>query len=621
VKWYTHNKFIITSRAIDIVGNLEIPGSGSSFVYDDVPPKGLSISIEKGRKLTNIPFVKVKLKFEDTLMLARSQERSSVFEMSFSFDGSTWTPWEPFTDEKTIELSSGDGVKSIYFRVKDQAGNIANPVSDSVTLDTTSPQDLSVLINKGAYYTNFAVFSLDLNAADLTSGLNNMSFSIDGTTWSNWEPFRTEGSIKLPTNTLDGEKTVYFRVSDLAGNIADPISDKIILDTTPPDDVEIIIESDSEFTNSVNVQLMIRGTDSLSGVDKMSFSFDGTSWNDWEMFETTKEFTLGTGDGTKFVYVRLIDNAGNIASNYEKIILDTKPPILLTIQINNGAEITDSTGVTLSLFAIDELSGIYQMRFSTDSVTWSDWEWFSNSKAFELPTGDGEKIVYFMVMDEASNTAEPVYAEIILKTTPDIIDADTDGYPDTSDAFPNDPAAAIDSDDDGSPDIWNPDKSEADSTTNLHLDAFPMDPAASIDTDNDGYPDAWNTGKTEADSVTGLKLDEYPNDSERWKKSSAEVDSDWMFVLIIIVIAVVILVIIVIGSIVFRSGRQRLKGLKEPYSEDKLIDKLIEDILNDKLPDTANVTSAEIINRLNVSFKNGEISSEVYFEIKNLLER
>jgi len=44
-------------------------------------------------------------------------------------------------------------------------------------------------------------------------------------------------------------------------------------------------------------------------------------------------------------------------------------------------------------------------------------------------------------------------------------------------------------------------------------DAFPNDIAASIDTDGDGYPDRWNDGYTQADSTTGLTLDAYPDDA------------------------------------------------------------------------------------------------------------
>jgi hypothetical protein len=56
---------------------------------------------------------------------------------------------------------------------------------------------------------------------------------------------------------------------------------------------------------------------------------------------------------------------------------------------------------------------------------------------------------------------------------------------------------------------------DGDGVTNTS-DAFPMDVAASVDTDLDGYPDAWNPGRTAADSTTGLTLDEFPNDAACW---------------------------------------------------------------------------------------------------------
>ena len=61
-------------------------------------------------------------------------------------------------------------------------------------------------------------------------------------------------------------------------------------------------------------------------------------------------------------------------------------------------------------------------------------------------------------------------------------DADNDGISDESDAFPNDPAASVDTDGDGKPDDWNEGKSAADSTS---------DPALVLDNDddNDGVAD------------------------------------------------------------------------------------------------------------------------------------
>jgi hypothetical protein len=57
--------------------------------------------------------------------------------------------------------------------------------------------------------------------------------------------------------------------------------------------------------------------------------------------------------------------------------------------------------------------------------------------------------------------------------------------------------------------------SDGDGVNNT-TDAFPLDRAASVDTDRDGYPDAWNTGRTQADSTTGLVLDAFPSDAACW---------------------------------------------------------------------------------------------------------
>ena len=106
-------------------------------------------------------------------------------------------------------------------------------------------------------------------------------------------------------------------------------------------------------------------------------------------------------------------------------------------------------------------------------------------------------------------------------------DDDNDSVTDDGDAFPMDPAASSDSDGDGMPDWWRPGFNETTSTTNLTLDpfqddydndavsddddAFPRDPAASIDSDNDGYPDSWNPGYKSVDSISNLELDQFPN--------------------------------------------------------------------------------------------------------------
>ncbi|MET1255700.1 Ig-like domain-containing protein [Aliikangiella maris] len=53
---------------------------------------------------------------------------------------------------------------------------------------------------------------------------------------------------------------------------------------------------------------------------------------------------------------------------------------------------------------------------------------------------------------------------------------------------------------------------DGDSIPNV-ADGFPNDPAAAIDTDHDGYPDSWNEGYTQSELNSQLTLDAYPLDS------------------------------------------------------------------------------------------------------------
>jgi len=61
--------------------------------------------------------------------------------MAFSSDGDTWDDWEPYSENKTYILSAGDGLKTVYFIVKDKVGNTAAPVFDTIKLDTTEDNE------------------------------------------------------------------------------------------------------------------------------------------------------------------------------------------------------------------------------------------------------------------------------------------------------------------------------------------------------------------------------------------------------------------------------------------------------------------------------------------------
>jgi hypothetical protein len=438
VIWTSNTEYIVRSRARDYATNIEIPSYGTRFSIDlDIPSSTIEFPVDNTfLKILKIIFGK-----------AVDTGGSGVYEIQLSlkrisddnyWNGNSWSPdksWFTGTgteswsyDTKRIQWTTDTEYK-IRSRAIDNAGNIEVPDPGiTFTCDNKPPEPVSISINDGDVYTNTVKVVLSLHAEDSCSGVDQMAFSTDIITWSAWEKFEASRTFVLPEK--DGTKHVYFKVKDRADNIAKYVFDNIILDTTPPDKVSILINENAVYTNTTHVNLNLNAVDSLSGINNMSFSDDGIKWNAWEPYQLIKSTTLSTGDGEKIVYFRVNDNAGNIAFVYDTIILDTEPPHSLIIYINKDEPETNSPSVNLKLSAADDTSGVYQMSFNTDGDSWSEWEDYADTKSLILQSDDGEKIVYFKVKDRAGNIAEHVDDSIIMVSiqNPDSEEPPTIGY-------------------------------------------------------------------------------------------------------------------------------------------------------------------------------------------------
>jgi hypothetical protein len=220
IKWESNLEYKIISRAKDKVGNIEIPSSGISFMYDNIPPY-LTMSINDGAEYTKINEVTINLNAIDS--------GSGPAQMSYSLDGNTWFDWEPYNSALKVLSLNDDGTKKIFYRVMDKAGNVVITF-DTIILDTTPPNSLSILIDDGASNTISRLVNLTLNAVDDISGVHQMSFSIENNTWTPWEEFAVTKSSMLQSG--DGKKSIFFKVIDKAGNEADPVFATIILNTS-----------------------------------------------------------------------------------------------------------------------------------------------------------------------------------------------------------------------------------------------------------------------------------------------------------------------------------------------------------------------------------------------------
>jgi alpha-tubulin suppressor-like RCC1 family protein/subtilisin family serine protease len=151
---------------------------------------------------------------------------TGIQAVSMSNDGVIWSAWQTFSERKDWTLSYGDGQKTVDVRYRDRAGNTSVKTQDAIRLDTRNPQG-TVSINGGNARTSNRTVTLSLSATDPdpSSGLRQVRFSNNGTTWSQWNPYET--SVQRTLSAGAGEKTVHVQYRDRAGNVSKVAKDSI----------------------------------------------------------------------------------------------------------------------------------------------------------------------------------------------------------------------------------------------------------------------------------------------------------------------------------------------------------------------------------------------------------
>lgn len=396
-------------RFVDNAGN--ISGSTSdSIILDRSGPIATDFNINSDAAYTTSGNV--------TLTIGAIDLTTSVQDMMISENSLfTGAVWESYATSSSLALSAGDGVKTVYIKFRDPAGNTSLPTFDTITLDTTMP-DGSVAINSGDGYTQTDAVTLTLAASD-NLGVSEMRVSEDPSfTGVSWEAYATTKAFTLSVG--DGTKSVYAEFRDDAGNVSGTVNDAITYDTAVPVSNSIVINSGDANTATTSVVLTLSSTDATSGVDQMMLSENATFIGaSWEAYATTRSFTLSSGDGTKTVYAKFKDNAGNVSSNVsDSIVQDTTAPVPGYIKINNGAAYTSSTSINLKIAASDATTSVSSMMISPSATfLLASWQAFTTDTTYTLASGDGAKTLYIKFKDSEGNTSTPIYSNIILDTT------------------------------------------------------------------------------------------------------------------------------------------------------------------------------------------------------------
>lgn len=387
-------------RFRDSVGNVS-ETVFDEIILDSTPPSG-SVIINNGDAFSTQTEVTLNITATDQI---------PVVDMRFHTDETEWTEWEPFATERAWILSGVDGPKTVYVTFRDMLGNEADPVADTIILDTTGPQ-CSLFISVGAEFAYTPSVTLNTACSDV-NGPVQVSYSNDGIQWSDWETYQAIKPWVLEGE--DGLKTVYLKARDVPGNESSIYQDQILLDTAGPS-CSFLIYGGAEYVNTTSVGLTIDCQD-VNGLEEIRVSNDGNNWSGWSPYSTDLLWTLLAGDGTKTVYLQAKDLVGNQgAVAVQTVILDTQAPagscqLVGTDGYVNQVEVQITHSVT-DQYEVSEL----QVRNA--DTPWSPWAEYAGVSNWTLPEGDGEKQVECRYRDFAGNISTTSVTSAILDQTP-----------------------------------------------------------------------------------------------------------------------------------------------------------------------------------------------------------
>jgi subtilisin family serine protease len=295
------------------------------------------------------------------------------------------------------ETNLPEGIYIYQVFAEDNAGNASNlsGKSQPIVVDKTPPIIPGIpYISSGINPNKTGIYTITWTASSDTGGSGLKEYQV----YRNGKKFPTQ--IPITTNSYsennlpEGSYAYMIMAIDNAGNASSPsaTSQPIVVDKTLPTG-SILINNNAAYTNSTSVTLNLSATDAGgSGLDKMQFSNNGTTWSTAEAYATKKAWVLTTGNGTKTVYTKFSDKAGNWSGVYaDTIILDTTKPSITGITTSPSVfdpEAGQSTSIKYTL--ADNLSsslevyvyvytstgslvrtlGPYKQALGSNSITW-----------------------------------------------------------------------------------------------------------------------------------------------------------------------------------------------------------------------------------------------------------
>lgn len=396
----TEGSHLLECYAVDINGNagriskvnIGVDTTPPSITYEFNPssPDG-----ENGWYVSNVE-----------ISLYASDATSGIEELNFKIDEGGWQDYDGF-----FSLNM-EGEHILYFRAVDKAGN--EMVTNATIKYDATPPSVSIIQPAGGFVKQ--QYEIKWNASDSVDenldGNISIYYSYDnGSTWVEVATgLNNTGSYMWNTYGFQDSDEAMIKIlaKDDAGNVGIAISNKFILDNTPP---TIIIKQP--------VEGKAYGTDYMEieweAYDSIDDNLDGTigiyyydgAWHEIATnYSNTGRYTLNIkdwDDGTYKIKITATDDAGNVGMAISgNFTIDKQPPSVYISRPLDGYVYINLFGkevlppipllflpydavvigkITVEVTASDAHSGVQRVEIEADGSTYPiynppyKWEW------------------------------------------------------------------------------------------------------------------------------------------------------------------------------------------------------------------------------------------------------
>ncbi|MBU0574035.1 MAG: Ig-like domain-containing protein [Candidatus Margulisbacteria bacterium] len=402
------------ARAKDRADNWGNYSTAGSFIVDTLGPTVESIvlldSVRNDRTYSSTLILTVEAQgVNGSPSLMRMAQDSG-----FTDNDSGWLVYAQSTE---YTLTAGEGVRSIYYYLKDTLGNTSEVVASSITIDTLHPSVESIALTNtydgGSIYTRSTTISVE--ASGVSAEAVAMNIAEDAAFTSNptgWLTYNVNYEYALAAG--DGTKTVYYKVRDIASNESNTVNDSIVLDTTPPTQVTLSSPADNSATNDLTPTLAwTAATDVTSGIGSYEVSWDGTIVST-QGATTSFAFTASQTEASHTWEVRARDKAGNVGqfSLTWTVTLDaTAPSTPALVYPISGTTTNDATPTFRWDASTDVLSGVANYEIRVDGTTMATLSASSTSWTIATSLTDASHTWDARAKDNAGNYSAYASAE------------------------------------------------------------------------------------------------------------------------------------------------------------------------------------------------------------------